>query len=184
MKKTLNQSLIHTFKGVTYPALSDSYLHLFLGLLIGYTFTPSFLEPIWIFLSIVFSMITIEMTLSNKEFDSTVLSFFDKEGFKDYCKVGLFWSLILSILTNINLEYEGFISGLIVFILLGLIILHSFNFIKSDNVEDHIKRLESNWLLFLVITMVTVILSSFIYLPLVIMFYIFTLYSMSFEEIK
>lgn len=184
MKTTIKQSSIHSLKGLTYPCLADSYLKLFLAGLLSYWAMPEFLLPTWLFLMSIFSLITIDMEMNNKGFDYTVLRYIDKKGFRKFFKISLIWSLILSLFSGINLEYDGFISSMFIFTLVGLYILYMFGYINEYKESNKIvKDLDDNWLLFTGINLVFVFLSTWLYTPVLFACYIFALYSMSFEKI-
>ena len=185
MKTTVKQSCIHSLKGLTYPCVADNYLKLFVGTIFSYLIFPEFLLPVWLFLISVFSMITLDMERNNAHFDDTVLKFTDKNGFKKFLKTSMIWSLILSFFTSIDLDYDGFISTIFVFTLVGLYILYMFGFMsknKESNVK--VKELDDNWLLFIGITTIFVFLSTWLYTPILFACYVLAMYSMSFEKIE
>ena len=50
MKNTIKSSLVHTFKGLTYPLLSENYFNLFLITLVTFILTRSIINnQIWSF---------------------------------------------------------------------------------------------------------------------------------------
>lgn len=185
MKNTIKSTLVHTFKGITYPLLSDNYFNLFLIMLISFILTPKFLEPLWFIFSVLGTLVTITMEKNNTKFDDTTLKYYDKKGIGRYFKLSLIWSLIIGLFTNIDFESGSVISSFLIYNFLGIFILYSFSYLSDSEISTkYIDNLKEKWLLFSVINMLFVIFSSCIYTPLLIYTYIFTLYSMTFEEIK
>lgn len=185
MKNTIKSSLVHTFKGLTYPLLSENYFNLFLITLVTFILTPKFLEPLWFIFSLLGVLTTVKIEQTNAKFDDVVLKLFDKKDFKYYLKITTIVSLSIGIFTNIDFISSSFLSGLLIFIILGQFILYSLSYITEDTISTkYLNKLEKNWLLFFIINILFTVLSNCIYTPILIFMYIMTLYSMTFEEIK
>lgn len=185
MKNTIKSSLVHTFKGLTYPLLSENYFNLFLITLVTFILTPKFLEPLWFIFSLLGVLTTVKVEQTNAKFDDVVLKFFDKKDFKYYLKITTIVSLSIGIFTNIDFISSSFLSGLLIFVILGQFIIYSLSYITEDAISTkYLKKLEEEWLLFFTINILFTILSVCIYTPILIFMYIMTLYSMTFEEIK
>jgi len=128
---------------------------------------------------------TVKMEQTNAKFDDVVLKFFDKKDFKYYLKITTIFFLSIGIFTNIDFISSNFLSGLLIFVILGQFILYSLSYITENVITTkYLKKLEKEWLLFFVINILFTILSGCIYTPILMFMYMMALYSMIFEEIK